>query len=378
MRGHIRQRSKGSWTCIIELDRDPLTGRRRQTQRTIRGPKRDAELLLAQLISQGEFGIEAVPGRTTVEQFLKRWLRDYAEVNVGPKTYVRYAEICRLHLPPKLGSVTFDKLRPARIQQVYRELQDGGLSAQTVLHCHRVLRGALGWAVRLQVLAWNPTDAVDSPRPDRHEMRALTPPEMQTLLHAARPTDLYDIVFVALATGLRLGEALAIRWRDLSMAQHSLQVVRSLQYLPGRGLAFVPTKTHRSSRAITLSEETVAVLGDLRKQQVTMRLGLGPAYDTAGDLIFCDPIGAPLAPYNVSRHFGVLAKNAGLAPLRFHDMRHSFATCLLRAGIHVKLVSQALGHSGTQLTLDTYSHAQPDLQAEAANMIDSFLVGAAN
>ena len=108
------------------------------------------------------------------------------------------------------------------------------------------------------------------------------------------------------------------------------------------------------------------------------RLGLGPAYDTAGDLIFCGPAGVPLAPYNVSRRFGDLAKSAGLAPLRFHDMRHSYATLLLRAGVHVKLVSQALGHSGTQLTLDTYSHAQPDLQAEAANMIDRFLVGSAN
>ncbi len=126
-----------------------------------------------------------------------------------------------------------------------------------------------------------------------------------------------------------------------------------------------------------LSEETVAIFGDLRKRQVTARLGLGPAYDTAGDLIFCGPTGTPLAPYNVSRRFGDLAKGAGLAPLRFHDMRHSYATLLLRAGVHVKLVSQALGHSGTQLTLDTYSHAQPDLQAEAANMIDRFLVGAA-
>lgn len=377
MRGHIRGRSKGSWQVVIELEPDGQTGRRRQLRRTIQGRKKDAELLLAQLISQHELGIDAGPGQVTVDEFLQRWLRDYAEVSVGAKTYVRYAEICRLHLAPKLGSVTLAKLRPARIQQAYRELQDAGLSAQTVLHVHRVLRGALNWGVRMQMLTRNPTDATEAPRAERHEMRALAPPEIQILLDAARPTDLYHLVFVALATGVRLGEALALKWRDLDMEQRSLQIVRSLQYLPGRGLAFVPTKTHRSSRAITLSEETVAIFNDLRKRQVTARLGLGPAYDTAGDLIFCGPTGVPLAPYNVSRRFGDLAKSAGLAPLRFHDMRHSYATLLLRAGVHVKLVSQALGHSGTQLTLDTYSHAQPDLEAEAANMIDRFLVGAA-
>lgn len=375
MRGHLRSRSKGSWTCIIELDRHPVTGRRRQLTKTIRGSKRTAEALLAQLITQRSLGIDAVPDKATVAQFLQRWLRDYAELRVGPKTYARYAEICRLHLIPQMGSVTLAKLRPVRIQQAYRELQDTGLSAQTVLHVHRLLRGALAWGVRLQMLTRNATDAVEPPRPERHEMRALTPPEIQTLLDAARPTDLYGMVFVALGSGLRLGELLAIRWRDFDAGQSTLQVVRSLQYLAGT-LTFTPTKTHRSNRAIMLSQETIAVLGDLRKRQIESRLKLGPGYDSAADLIFCDPSGAPIAPYKVSHRFHDLAASAGLAPLRFHDLRHSFATCLLRAGVHVKLVSEALGHSGTQLTLDTYSHAQPDLQVEAANLIDSFLVGA--
>ena len=341
----------------------------------MRGRKRDAELLLAQIISQRSLGTDAVSSKATVGQFLARWLRDYAEVRVGPKTYERYAEICRLHLIPKLGGVTLVRLRPARIQQAYRELQDAGLSAQTVLHVHRILRGALAWGVRLQMLTRNLSDGVEPPRPERREMRALTPPEIQTLIDAARPTDLYHIVFVALGTGLRLGELLALKWRDLDVEQGSLQVVRSLQYLAGTGLTFTPTKTHRSNRAVALSKETLAVLSELRKRQIEKRLALGPAYESSTDLIFCSPTGAPLAPYEVSRRFLKLAKSAGLSPLRFHDMRHSFATCLLRAGVHVKLVSQALGHSGTQLTLDTYSHVQPDIQAEAANLIDNFLVG---
>ena len=377
MRGHIRQRSKGTWQCVIELDRDPLTGRRRQLRRTIQGRKKDAELLLAQLISQRELGIDVPSGKVTVGQFLQRWLIDYVEVHVAPKTHERYEQISRLHLVPTMGGITLTRLRPLQIQGAYRQLLQKGLSGQTVLHCHRVLRGALGWGVRLQLLQRNPTDAVEPPRSERREMRALTPPEIQTLLDAARPTDLYDVVFVALGTGLRLGELLALKWQDLDTEHGSLQIVRSLQYLAGRGLMFTPTKTHRSNRAIALSPETITVLGGLRKRQVESRLALGPAYDSAVDLIFCDPAGAPLAPYEISRRFLNLAKSAELVPLRFHDLRHSFATCLLRAGVHVKLVSQALGHSGTQLTLDTYSHVQPDLRDEAATLIDNFLVGAA-
>lgn len=376
MRGHIRQRSKGSWTCVVELDRDPVTGQRRQFTKTIRGRKRDADLLLAQLISQREMGIDVPSGKATVGQYLQRWLSDYAQVNVGPRTYERYEQLCRVHLVPALGSIALTKLRPLQIQGAYRQLLEKGLSAQTVLHCHRVLRGALGRAVKWQLLARNPTDPVEAPRPERREMRALMPAEIQTLLDAAASTDLYHVVFVALGTGLRLGELMALRWRAVDLEHGMVQVVRSLQYVAGKGLTFTQTKTHRSHRGVSLSRETVAVLGDLRRKQVEGRLALGPAYQD-NDLVFADPAGAPMPPYKVSHRFHDLAMRAGLTPLRFHDLRHSHATLLLRAGAHVKLVSQRLGHAGVAITLDTYSHVQPDIQAETANLIDSFLVTAA-
>jgi integrase len=229
--------------------------------------------------------------------------------------------------------------------------------------------------VKWQLLTRNPTDAVEPPRPEKPEMRALTPPEIQALLVAAEPTDFYHAVFVALSTGLRLGELLALRWRDVDTEHAALQVVRSLQYVTGKGLTFAQAKTHRSHRSVSLSKETIAVLSDLRKRQVENRLVIGPAYQD-GDLVFADAIGAPIPPYKLSHQFRDLAIAAGLAPLRFHDLRHSHATLLLRAGVHVKLVSQRLGHAGVAITLDTYSHVQPDMQAEAANLIDDYLVGA--
>ena len=378
MRGHLRRRGKNTWQIIIELPRDEQTGRRRQFRKTIttaNGRKKPAEQEMTKLITKLDEGDDISPGTVTVAQFLQRWLRDYAEVHVSQRTFERYEQLCRVHLIPSLGSTELSKLHPTKIDTAYRQIRDKGVSGRTALHCHRVLRQALGWGVKKGLLTKNRTDAVDVPKPERNEMRALTAPETQMLLDAARSTDLYDVVFVALGTGLRLGEILAVRWSDYDADEGSLQIVRSLAYLTGKGLTFTPTKTHRSDRALRLSAETIAVLGDLRKRQVESRLALGPAYED-GDLIFCGPTGTPRPPYAVSHAFRDLARDAGLLPLRFHDLRHSFASALMRAGLPVKAVSAALGHSSATLTLNTYQHITPDFEAEAANLIDSFLVGA--
>ncbi|MCH8853610.1 MAG: tyrosine-type recombinase/integrase [Planctomycetes bacterium] len=379
MRGHLRQRSKGTWQIVIELGKDPLTGRRRQLRKTIeteRGAKKPAEREMARLIKQHEVGTDSLPDTATVGEHLQRWLRNYAQVHVSQRTYERYEQLCRVHLIPLLGSTELSELRPLKIDDAYRQIRAKGVSGRTALHCHRTLRQALSWGVKKGLLTKNWTDAVEAPKPARKEMRALTAPETQVLLDAARSTDLYDVVFVALGTGMRLGEILAVRWSDYDAELGSLQIVRSLSYLTGKGLTFTPTKTHRSDRAIRLSEETIAVLGDLRRHQVEARLALGPAYED-GDLIFCGPAGAPRPPYAVSHAFRDLAKSAGLLPLRFHDLRHSFASALMRAGLPVKAVSAALGHSSATLTLNTYQHITPDFESEAANLIDNFLVGGA-
>ena len=244
MQGHLRKRSKDSWTVVVELGRDAVSGQRRQLWRTVKGTKRDAEALLVQLLYQRETGVDAPPGKINVEQYLTRWLRDYAEVNVAPRTHERYEQIVRVHLSPALGSIALSKLRPLQIQGAYRTLLEKPLSARTVLHCHRVLREALAWAVRWQMLSRNPADAVEPPRPVKREMRAMAQSEIETLLQAARGTGLYAIVFMAMSTGLRQGELLALRWGDADLKRRTIQVMRTLQYVSGNGLSFGETKTH--------------------------------------------------------------------------------------------------------------------------------------
>jgi len=381
MQGHIRKRGRESWTVVLQVGRDPLTGKRRQLWRTVKGTKRDAEALLVRLLHERDTGIDIQPGRITLGQFLERWLDDYASHNVAPRTFERYAGIVRKHLLPALGRIPLSKLRPQHIQAYYSEaLRTGrasgrapGLSARTVLHHHRLLREALQHAVRWQVIALNPTVAAEPPRPSRTEMQVLGAEGVQKLLAACKDPDLYSTIFLAIATGLRRGELLALRWSDVDLNGRSIQVTRTLQYISGRSLLFAEPKTDRSRRRVALSEETVTVLSEHRRHQLERRLALGPAYEDNG-LVFPDPLGHPLPPYRVSQRFATLVRASGLGPLRFHDLRHTSATLLLRAGVHPKVVSERLGHAGVSITLDIYSHVLPGLQEDAANLLDAYLV----
>lgn len=381
MQGHIRKRGKRSWAVVIELGRDPVTGKRRQSWRSIKGSKREAEALLVQLLHQRDTGIDRPPGRISTGEYLENWLRDYARVNTAPKTYQCYEDVVRRHLIPGLGSIPLTRLRPQHIQAHYsRALQggrldgQGGLSARTVLRQHQVLHVALRHAVKWQLLASNPADAVQPPRPERHEIRALAVDEVRRLLKAADATAYGALVHLAVATGMRQGELLGLRWRDVDLEAGVLHVQQTCQWLPHRSFIFRQPKTQRSRRSVALSPESVRRLRRHRQRQLEERLLLGPAYEDSG-LVFATPLGTPIDPSNLRRAWSGIVRAAGLEHLRFHDLRHAHATLLLRQGVHPKVVSERLGHSGVGITLDTYSHVLPDLQAQAAAQLDALLAG---
>ena len=223
MRGHIRQRGKGSWSIVLDLGRDS-SGKRRQKWHTVRGTKRDAQRELTSLLHALQTGAYVEPTKLTVGEYLRRWLDDYAKTNVAPKTYERYDEIARLHLIPELGHHVLTKLQPLHIQAMHaaalqhgRRDRAGGLSAQTVVHHHRVLRKALQQAIRWQPLVRNPADAVEPPRPQHREIRTLGDAESIKLMEASADCRLHVPIVLALATGMRRGEILALRWMDVDL-----------------------------------------------------------------------------------------------------------------------------------------------------------------
>ena len=383
MQGHITKRGANSYTVIINLGRDPLTGKRRQLWRSIKGTKKDAEALRIQLLHQRDSGVDAPPGKLTVSQYLERWLTDYAEPNLAPKTLRTSIDTVRRHLIPAFGSLPLSKLRPQHIQAHYAQaLREGrldgkgGLSPRSVQRQHQVLHVALRHAVQWQILPLNPADALQPPRGPSAEIRPLGLDEIQRLLTAADDTPYGTLVHLALMTGLRSGELLGLRWADTDLETGAIHVQQVCQWLPRQGFTFRPPKTPKSRRAVALSPDTVDRLRGHRQRQLEARLALGPDY-AAHDLVLATPLGTPIDPSNLRRAWKAILRTAGIDHLRFHDLRHAHASLMLQQGTHPKIVSERLGHSGVGITLNLYSHVVPGLQEEAAAGLDR-LVGRAS
>jgi len=379
MPGTIRKRYAGSWTVIADLGRDPDTGKRRQLWRSVKGTKRDAERLLVELLHERDSGVERPTGRQTVGHYLERWLDDYVAVSVAPSTASHYQRIVRRVLIPALGGVELTALRPQQIQAFYsRLLRDGradgsgGLSARTVLRYHQVLHAALHHAVRWQLLARNPADAVQPPRAARRELTTIGAADVSHLLAAADETPIGSLARMAVMTGMRRGELLGLRWQDVDLDAGMAHVQQTAQRIAGQGWVFRQPKTRLSRRAIALSPATVRLLRRHRREQLAGRLLAGSAYQDR-DLVFASGLGTPLEPGTIARTWRRVLESADVGHIRWHDLRHAHATLMLSAGVHPKVVSERLGHASIAITLDTYSHVLPGLQVAAAAQLDTLL-----
>lgn len=379
MQGSIVRRGK-KWCVVLDLGRDAVAHKRKQKWHSGYATKKDAERARAELLYGLDRGTYVEPSKATVADFLRSWLENYARPNVSPKTFHRYQEIVNGRLIPDLGTIPLRKLTPSHILGAYgrwsRRQQANGkpLSAQTLLHYHRVLHEALDRAVKWQQLVNNPAGAVDAPRVDRHVITPLDVEQARALLSVTpRDAEYGPVIAVALLTGMRLGEVTGLQWRDIDWERKTVSVRRSLQKVKGYGLLVKEPKTKRSSRNITLWDQATAVLKQTRIRQNELKLKLGPAYRDQ-NYVFALADGTPLDPQAVRRHFRKLLDLAAVPHVRFHDLRHTHATLLLAQDEHPKVVSERLGHATIGITLDTYSHVLPNLQERAARKLDELLL----
>ncbi|MCE5254907.1 MAG: tyrosine-type recombinase/integrase, partial [Actinomycetia bacterium] len=301
----------------------------------------------------------------------------HAKASVAPQTYRRYRQIVENDLIPDLGRIRLADLTPLQIQGFLARSQgrkcknrERDLSPRTVLHYHRLLRRALHQAVRWGLLARNPADLVDPPRVTPVEMKALDEDGLVALLGVVRDTKLHLPTLLAAVTGMRRGELLALRWSDLDLETGECRVVRALQETP-EGVGFKAPKTARGRRVVLLPRLAVSALKAHRTAQNEERLRKGAEYQD-GDLILARADGSPWPPSQFSSEFARLVKKRGIR-CRFHDLRHTHASQLLKAGVPVKVVSERLGHSTTSITMDIYAHTLPNMQAEAVAKIDAAL-----
>lgn len=371
MRGNLRQRAKGTWTVTVELPRDPVTGKRRQVYETFRGNKRAAEKRLAELVASSQDGYVIRPEKITVREFLDLWLRDIAQ-RVRERTLTGYDSKMRCHVVPTLGTLVLRDVQPSHIQATYQQCLDAGLSARSVLNVHTILQAGLDYAVKLSYLSRNPCQAVTPPKPVRKEMRAMSPQEANKMLDAARETPYHAAFHTLLFTGLRRSELLGLRVRDMDLVLGTVHVAQAMLYLKGPRVVFTEPKTAKSRRTVALTPSNAVVLREhLAKLEADcLTLGLPITDDT---LVFSWPDGRPMLPNSLTKAWHRLAGQIGLRGVRLHDARHTHASFMLAQGIHPKIVQERLGHSTIAVTLDTYSHVAPGLQAAAALAFDKML-----
>jgi integrase len=264
------------------------------------------------------------------------------------------------------------KLTAQHIQAFYTKKLNDGLSPTSVNGLHAVLHKGLDDAVRFGIIARNVCDAVSPPRRAHYEIQPLSMEQSQQLLAAAKGHPLEALFVLALTTGMRRGEILALKWQDIDFTHNTLHVRRIFTRRPGNRYIEAEPKTEKSRRSIMLASLVVELLKEHRTRQLDAKLQAGDAWQDYG-LVFCTSVGTPLNPNKVIDRFKTLLKKAGLPPIRFHDLRHSAATILLSMGIHPKVVQELLGHNQISMTMDIYSHVMPTMQKDAMSKLNDAL-----
>jgi integrase len=312
--------------------------------------------------------------RLTVKRFLESWLQTVRPPRLEQSTWERHEEYVRLHIVPVLGQTILTKLTPQQVQELYAQKLTER-SPTTVHHIHATLHRALDSALRLGLVQRNVTELVDAPRMQRQEMNTWTPEQARVFLAVSEGDRLHALYVVALTTGMRQGELLGLKWSEVDL-EHGLISVTSTLKRPKTGLTLsARTKTRTSRRRITLTAEAVAALREHRARQLKERLQLGEHWTDYG-LVFANPTGDPCLARSIERYsFAPLIHKAGVAKIRFHDLRHTCATLLLLQGVNPKIVSEMLGHSTVAITLDLYSHVTPNMQRGAAAAMSRALWG---
>jgi integrase len=358
--GSVYQRKDGRWASSLTLER----GRRKHFFAKTR---QEVSVKLNAALKNRQDGLPSPSEQITVARFLNDWLGT-VKASVRPRTYEAYDLDVR-RLLPYVGRYRLTRLAPEHVQSCYSALLQGGLSKRSVEQVHTVLHNALRQAVRWGLVVRNVTEAVNVPRPERREMRTLSHAEVQQLFADTADDRLHALWVLLTTSGLRIGEALALRWTDLDFENNRLNVQRAIQRQRGRGLVFVEPKSARSRRVVNLARHATDSLAQHRKRQLAERLVSGSCWED-NDLVFCREDGRPLEHSTVHDRLQRSLLRAKLPRIRIHDLRHTAASLLLARGVHPRVVQELLGHSTITLTLETYSHTTPALHLEAANQMD--------
>jgi integrase len=368
--GQIIARGQSAWLVRIYQGRDPQTGTRKYLNQTIHGPLREAQRFLNTKLQQRDRTRSPRAAVISLNQFLDQWLATVAKPKLRARTFYDYQTLLRLYIRPILGTRLIGAIGQIDMQELYAQMFERGLSARTIEYTNAVLESAFRQAVRWRMLAEDPCAGVDLPRVKHKEMDALSVEECRRFLAVAAEFEWHALFALALTTGMRPSEYLALKWSDVDWERGTASVSRTIQ-ASGSSWTFDDTKRKRSRRIVKLQNFVIKALRGLQRKQGTCVEG---NCRTALNLIFVTEAGMPLTQRVVKREFRRLLAKAGIRPVRLYDLRHTAATLGIAAGVSVKVISDLLGHASISFTLERYSHVLPSIQDEAAAKVERLLV----
>lgn len=373
MRGYTVKKGNQYYAVVYE-GLDPATGKEKRRW-VPGGPRRgDAEKLLTELVKRANDGLRTTSDKITLGDYLtEKWL-PIQQAQLRPSTFDSYRRNIENHVIPAIGRIPLQKLAPEDLDTFYARLltsgrrngDRGGLAPKTVRSIHRIIHKALKDALRKGSVVRNVAEAADPPKltaAKQEDIKAWTAEELRYFLGRIRDHRLYPAIHLSSHTGMRRGEILGLRWSDVDFDEARLAVRQALISVAYE-VQLSDVKTDTGRRTIDLDEGTVAILRRWKKEQTEERLA-AEKY-TNQDQVFCRPDGTWLHPDLFSKTFDRMVAKSGLPPISLHDLRHTHATLMLRAGVKVKVVSERLGHSSPAFTMSVYQHVLPGMQAEAA------------
>lgn len=379
MRGHIKQRGN-TWSVIIELPKDVVTNKRKQKWYTVKGNKKDAEKFLTEKLRELDTGILIDTKKMKFAEYLDYWIKEACENKLSITTLDGYKQNIEKHIKPYLGGLELEKITPLHLQNFYTDrLKNGrldgkgGLSNKTVVTLHRIIHRALEQAVKWQLLIRNVADSAEPPKPQKYKASFLNEEQTNKLIESAKHTDIYIPIIVAIYTGMRRGEILGLTWSNVNLEKGYILIDKAL-YSTSKGLQISSPKTEKSIRKIAIPKTLVKELKRSKVNQMKNKLKLGAFYQE-NDMVCCNQDGSLINPKSFSRKFHVLLKANKLPLVRFHDLRHSHASLLVKLGVQPKVISERLGHSNISITMDLYSHVYEETDKEVANMFEKLIVG---
>lgn len=377
--GSITKRKDGRWQGSVLVGYNPETGRPKRKYFYGR-TRKEVQEKINEVALKVQAGTYREPSKLTVAEWFTTWLNDYMKLSLRPTTWESYRYQVEGHIIPALGHLKLAQLQTAHIQRLYNEKlnggrldgKDGGLSPKSVRYIHTVIHSCLEQAKKEGMITVNPADAVRLPKQEQKEIKYLGTAEAAIFLAMAKESKHFAAFYLALNTGMRRGELLGLRWKDIDFEAGQLTVNQGLVRVSGQGLVFQEPKTKLSSRVINLAPAVVQVLKEHKKQQNEYKLMAGGAYRKDLDLVFANELGEPICPRAFTRVFERLIKKAGL-DVTFHGLRHTFATLALESGVDVKTIQETLGHHSSAFTMDVYSSVTVKMKREAADKVGNLL-----